>query len=76
MNTWIRQVHRWVCIAFTAVVTANIVAIFVLKQAQPNLWVGLSALLPLVLLLLTGLYMFVRPYAARWRGERPTGGSK
>ncbi|WP_249778062.1 hypothetical protein [Phenylobacterium glaciei] len=76
MNTWIRQVHRWVCIAFTAGVTANIVAIFVLKQAKPNLWVGLSALLPLILLLLTGLYMFVLPYAARWRAQRPAGGSE
>jgi len=29
-------------------------------------------LLPLALLLLTGLYLFVLPYAARWRSGRPT----
>jgi hypothetical protein len=29
--------------------------------------VGLLALLPLVLLLLSGLYLFVLPYAAKWR---------
>ncbi|CAN5675166.1 hypothetical protein BH11PSE1_BH11PSE1_28650 [soil metagenome] len=73
MSTWVRQVHRWVCIAFTAGVTANIV---VLKQTKPNLWVGLSALAPLSLLLLTGLYMFVLPYAARGGGGRPTGESE
>lgn len=74
MNNWIRQVHRWVCIAFTAGVAANIVTIFVLKQDKPSLWVGLSALLPLVLLLLTGLYMFALPHAAKWRGGRRTAG--
>ncbi|MES2343275.1 MAG: hypothetical protein V4597_16530 [Pseudomonadota bacterium] len=72
MNAWIRQIHRWVCVAFTAGVTLNIVVIFGLGQQQPSLWVGLCALAPLVLLLLTGLYMFVLPYAARWRGGRPS----
>ena len=33
-------------------------------------WVGLLALFPLILLLLTGLYMFALPYAAKWRGAR------
>ena len=34
---------------------------------EQAVWVGLLALLPLVLLLLTGLYLFVLPYAAKWR---------
>jgi hypothetical protein len=29
-----------------------------------------SPLLPLALLLLTGLYLFVLPHATRWRGGR------
>ena len=29
-------------------------------------------LLPLVLLLFTGLYLFVLPYATKWRGDAPT----
>jgi hypothetical protein len=29
---------------------------------------------PLALLLPTGLYLFVLPYAANWRGERRAGG--
>jgi hypothetical protein len=31
------------------------------------MWVGLLALVPLVLLLLSGLYLFALPYAAKWR---------
>lgn len=67
MNILIRQVHRWVSIAFTLGVIANIVAIFVLKQQTPAVWVGLLALIPLILLLLTGLYMFVLPYVVGGR---------
>jgi hypothetical protein len=63
-NTWIRQIHRWLSIAFTFAVVANIVAMTLEKQV---LWVGLLALFPLVLLLLTGLYLFVLPYATKWR---------
>lgn len=67
----IRQVHRWVSIAFTLGVIANILAIFVLKQPTPDVWVGLLALIPLIALLLTGLYMLVLPYVAK---ARRTGG--
>ena len=63
-NMWIRQIHRWLSIAFTVAVIANIVALALKEQA---VWVGLLALLPLVLLLLTGLYLFVLPYATKWR---------
>jgi len=63
-NTWVRQIHRWLSIAFTMAVIINIVAL--VQQAQA-VWVGLLALLPLVLLLLTGLYLFVLPYATKWR---------
>jgi len=36
--------------------------------------VGLLALLPLALLMLTGLYLFVLPYAAKWRNARDASG--
>ena len=65
MNRWIRQVHRWVSILFTIGVIANIINIFGMGQEQPAVWVGMMALVPLVLLLLTGLYMFALPYLAR-----------
>ena len=63
-NSWVRQIHRWLSIAFTLAVIANVVAML---QGKQSLWVGLLALLPLMLLLLTGLYLFVLPHAAKWR---------
>ncbi len=63
-NVWIRQTHRWLSIAFTIAVIANIVAITLEKQA---LWMGLLALFPLILLLLSGLYLFGLPYATKSR---------
>lgn len=68
MNGWVRKIHRWVCVAFTAAVILNIV--FMIRQ-ETVLWVGLSALFPLVVLLFTGLYLFALPYATRWRSARP-----
>ncbi len=66
-NAWIRELHRWVSIAFTVAVIANFVALGVGRQ---TVWVGLAALFPLALLLFTGLYLFVLPYAARRRGRQ------
>ena len=68
-NKWIRQTHRWLSMAFTAGVIINGVA--VATGRYTNL-VGLLALLPLALLLFTGLYLFALPYAARWRSVRRT----
>jgi hypothetical protein len=65
-NIWIRQFHRWVSIAFTATVIANFVA---MAWGEPPAWVVYSPLLPLFLLLFTGLYLFVAPYAVRPRKE-------
>ena len=70
-NTMIRQSHRWLSIAFTLLVVANIVAnILPLGQEQFVLWLGLLTLLPLALLLVSGLYLFILPYAARRRSAR------
>jgi heme A synthase len=63
-SQWIRQFHRWVAIAFTLAVIVNIIA---LVRKEQSVLVGFLALLPLALLLLTGLYLFVLPYATRWR---------
>ena len=70
-NTSIRQIHRWLSIAFTVAVIVNVIAMMQEKQA---VWVGLLALFPLILLLLTGLYMFALPYTAKWRGARGISG--
>ena len=45
-----------------------------MQQQASAVWVGVLALLPLALLLLTGLYLFVLPYAAKWRSGQRAGG--
>ena len=70
MNKWIRQIHRWMSIIFTVAVVANIVALTVGKGKQPPDWITYSPLLPLFLLLFTGLYLFVLPHAIKWRSGR------
>lgn len=64
MNAWIRKTHRWVSLAFTGGVITYII---VMTQGTPPWWVGLFALIPLILLLLSGLYLFVLPYVQRQR---------
>ena len=70
----IRETHRWLSIAFTLAVIANIVAMLTQKpgseaagQDQSAILVGMLALFPLILLLFTGLYLFALPYVTRWR---------
>ena len=63
-NNWFRQTHRWMSIAFTAGFIINGVAVAIKKYAP---WLGLLAGLPLLLLLLTGLYLFALPYAVNRR---------
>jgi heme A synthase len=68
-NKWIRQTHRWLSIAFTVAVIVNIVAIAMKKYTNS---VGLLAVAPLALLFFSGLYLFVLPYANKWRSVRST----
>jgi len=70
-NKWVRQIHRWLSIAFTVAVIANIVALSH-GDGMPPPWVTYSPLLPLALLLFTGLYLFVLSYATKWRSGRRT----
>lgn len=66
-NKWIRQIHRWLSIVFTATVIANFAA---MGLGEPPALVVYAPLPPLFLLLFTGLYMFALPYAVRWRTGR------
>lgn len=68
-NNWIRQTHRWLSVAFTLAV---IVTFLALGQKEPVVWVSYVPLLPLALLWLSGSYLFVLPYAAKWRSGRHT----
>lgn len=63
-NSGIRQFHRWTSIVFVVAVIFNTVMLVLNRQAT---WVGLTALFPLILLMITGLYMFALPYLAKDR---------
>ncbi|MGM1065445.1 hypothetical protein [Saccharothrix sp. Mg75] len=63
----VRRLHRWVSIAFTVTVIACFAA---LGQAGSAPWVFYLPLPPLLVLLLTGLYLFSLPYARKWRTGR------
>ena len=66
-NKWVRQIHRWLAMTFTVTVIVTFVA---LAQEEPVVWVSYVPLLPLALLLITGLNLFVMPYTAKWRAGR------
>jgi hypothetical protein len=70
MNIWVRQFHRWLSIAFTVTVIANFIT---RGLGETPLWVVYSPLIPLFLLLFSGLYMFVLPYTAKGRIGRRAG---
>ena len=69
-SSWIRQIHRWVSIVFVATVIANFVALARGGGAMPPPWITYSPLPPLAFLVFTGLYLFVLPYAVKWRSGR------
>lgn len=68
LNSWVRLIHRWVSILFTLTIIGNLIA--ALLRDQP-IWVVLSPLPLLFLLMFTGLYMFVLPYATKRRRATP-----
>jgi hypothetical protein len=63
MSRLIRQCHRWLGIIFTTTVAANFVAMVLV--ATPPAWITYAPLLPLFLLMFSGLYMFVLPSVAK-----------
>jgi len=71
-NNGIRQTHRWVAVAFTLAVIANVVAMARSGGAMPPAWITYSPLPPLALLWFSGAYLFVLPYATMRRGARRT----
>jgi len=68
-NKWIRQTHRWLSIAFTVAIVVNGVTVV---QGRYSSRLGLIAVFVLALEFFTGMYLFVLPYAAKWRSGRRT----
>jgi heme A synthase len=68
-NKWMRQIHRWFSVIFTVAIIINLGA--VLRGKYTNS-LGLMAVATLAFLFLSGAYLFVLPYAAKWRSGRRT----
>jgi hypothetical protein len=66
-NKWIRLIHRWLSLALTVAMIVNFVAVLLHRYTNT---LGLLAVLPLALLFLTGVYLYVLHYAAKWRSTR------
>ncbi|MET8653666.1 hypothetical protein [Nocardia aurea] len=62
------QVHRWSGIIFILTILATFIA---LAPAEPIVWVSYLPLMPLAVLLITGVSMFVQLYRARRHGLAP-----
>lgn len=62
MNDLIRQVHRWLSIAFTLSVVVYVV---VMSRGPVPGWLNIFPAGSLILMFLTGAWMFVLPYVAR-----------
>jgi hypothetical protein len=62
LNQWIRQIHRWLSVLFTLLVIANFVANGLQLNPQFTMALGGFTLIPLFLLLFSGLYLFALPY--------------
>jgi hypothetical protein len=74
LSSIVRRTHRWLSIAFTAGVIINLIVYSIVgKDHPPAFWVNLLALIPVFLLLLSGLYLFALPYVVnrRARHDRP-----
>ena len=71
MNNFIRQFHRWVSFIVMVTVVATTIA---LMQKEPIVWMSYVPLAPLFLLMISGVYLFVLPYAVKWRSARHANG--
>ncbi|MEZ4238469.1 MAG: hypothetical protein R3F59_20420 [Myxococcota bacterium] len=67
MSGWMRQLHRWLSLAFTGMVVANLGGMALGVPESVGMAIGGATLLPLLPLLATGLYLFALPYLAQRR---------
>ena len=64
LSQWIRKIHRWLSIAFTLSVATYIV---VMMRGPVPVWLNLFPAGSLILMFLTGAYLFVLPYVGQRR---------
>lgn len=70
MNPLIRQIHRWLSMAFAAGFVIVSAAMVLAKGAQPPFALYLLVLIPLFGLFGTGLWLFALPYVLKARAGR------
>jgi hypothetical protein len=68
INLLIRQTHRWLSVAFVAAVVAYMI---VMSRGTPPVWMNIFPVGMLILMLITGLYLFALPYVLKARERRP-----
>ena len=68
VSSGFRRVHRWTSIVFTIAVIYVTIDVNT-GQGGPAEWVYLMPLLPLGVLLLTGLYLLLLPWYTRLRSR-------
>ncbi len=68
MSHFIRVFHRWISIVFTLGVIINSIVI-AMSAGEPPPWIYALALVPLFMLLFSGLYLFALPYFRRRTAE-------
>ncbi|MFC4126821.1 hypothetical protein [Nocardia rhizosphaerae] len=64
-TTWVRPTHRWLAVAFTAILVVTVLALAV---SGPE-WVSYLPLIPLAGLFVSGLVMLVLVYRGRGRAS-------
>lgn len=64
IEIWIRKTHRVLAMLFTLSVAGNFAA---MGFGKPPSWITYAPLLPLFLLMSTGLYLFALPYVGARR---------
>lgn len=62
MTAFARRSHRWLAIVFTAAVLLNIGAVVLGIEA---VWLAFLPLAPLLLMMISGLWLFAAPYLNR-----------
>lgn len=62
MTAFARQSHRWLAIVFTVAVLLNIGALVLRIEA---VWLAFLPLAPLLLMMISGLWLFAAPYLNR-----------
>ncbi len=64
LNPLIRQIHRWLSIAFTLSV---IVYVVVVSRGPVPVWLNIFPAGSLILMFVTGAWLFVLPYVVKAR---------